>query len=246
MSTEPVTRAGPSTRIGQTRTAADAAYERLRREILQGALQAGDRLTEAALAKRLGLSRTPVREAIGRLVSEGFVERGEGYSTRVARFDAADHVHVFEIRARLEGYAARQAALNATRDEVVELERLAASMVSRTPPQGEDDRAVIARANEAFHRLVYQAARSPRVQVVMATIVDVGVVARTYRTFGARDLERSTHHHVEIAEAIAARAPDWAEHVMTAHVLAALAALRAGQTEIETEADVGADRSEAA
>ena len=83
------------------RSATDVAYATLRREILDGTLPAGQRLTEQQLAARLGTSRTPVREAVARLISEGFVERGEGYSTRVAGFDAESQLPVFEMRARM-------------------------------------------------------------------------------------------------------------------------------------------------
>lgn len=204
----------------------DLAYRTLRRSILDGHLAAGTRLTEQGLAKQLGISRTPIREAIGRLVTEGFVQRGEGYSTRVAEFAPDEYAQVFEIRARVEGYAARCAALSATEAEIKELRRLADIMTAHTPPQTDTDYDTISRANGSFHKTIYVAARSPRLQVIMATIVDVSVVARTYRTYSTRDLIRSAQHHQELVDAIAARAPDWAEHTMTAHVLAAMASLQ--------------------
>lgn len=204
----------------------DLAYRSLRRNILDGHLAPGTRLTEQGLAKQLGISRTPIREAIGRLVTEGFVQRGEGYSTRVAEFAPDEYAQVFEIRARVEGYAARCAALSATEAEITELRRLADTMTAHTPPENDADYDAISRVNAAFHRTIYVAARSPRLQVIMAAIVDVSVVARTYRTYSTRDLIRSAQHHQELVDAIAARAPDWAEHTMTAHVLAAMASLQ--------------------
>lgn len=207
-------------------SAADTAYAQLRRDILDDTLPPGQRLTEQSLAARLGISRTPVRAAVARLVQEGFVERGEGYSTRVAQFDTDDVAHVFEMRARLEGYAARQAASNASQAAKAELHRLADIMSARTPPENERDYSIISDANEAFHRTIYQAAGSPRIQVVLAAVVQVAVVARTYRTYRTRDLIRSAQHHQDIADAISAGAADWADHAMTSHVLAALAALQ--------------------
>lgn len=204
----------------------DLAYRSLRRAILDGHLEPGTRLTEQGLAKQLGISRTPIREAIGRLVAEGFVQRGEGYSTRVAEFAPDEYAQVFEIRSRVEGYAARCAALSATEAEIAELRRLADIMTAHTPPKTDADYDTISRANGAFHKVIYAAARSPRLQVIMAAIVDVSVVARTYRTYSTRDLIRSAQHHQELVDAIAARAPDWAEHTMTAHVLAAMTSLQ--------------------
>ena len=66
--------------------ASDSAYDVLRARILSGELTPGERLIEQTLAKDLGISRTPVREAIRRLLHEGFVEKGKGYSTRVTSF----------------------------------------------------------------------------------------------------------------------------------------------------------------
>ena len=207
-------------------TAAEQAYARIRRGIVSGALAQGQRLTEERLAAELGLSRTPVRDAIRRLTHEGFVERGAGYSTRVARFPEDELDQLFEIRALLEAYAARRAARLATPEEAAALLRLAEEMSARTPPQGEEDLDAIAAANERFHRTILEAARSPRLTTLLAAAIDVGVVARTYRAYSERDLIRSSRHHHEIADAIAARAPDWAASAMTSHVLAAQASAR--------------------
>lgn len=204
-------------------SASEQAYARIRGGIVTGELAQGERLTEERLAATLGLSRTPVRDAIRRLIHEGFVERGAGYSTRVARFPRDELAQLFEIRGLLEGYAARRAALFAEGGEVTEMRRLAAEMSARTPPAGGPDLDAISRLNEAFHGAVHAAARSPRLSALIAVAVDVGLVARTYRAYSRRDLERSAAHHHEIVDAIAARAPDWAASAMTSHVLAAMA-----------------------
>ncbi|MEM7694069.1 MAG: GntR family transcriptional regulator [Pseudomonadota bacterium] len=202
-------------------SAADHAYEALRRDILSGTLPGGARLKEQALAKTLGLSRTPVRDALNRLVHEGFAERGPGYSTRVTEFSDDELAQIFELRAMLEGYAARRAATHATADEIARLHTLAEAMSAKTPPSSADDFSALARANEAFHATIHEAARSPRLSILMATVIEVGLVARTYRTYSPRDLIRSAAHHHEIADAIAARRPEWAQSAMVSHVLAA-------------------------
>ena len=213
-------------------SAAKQAYARIRRDIVSGALAPGERLTEQRVATELGLSRTPVRDAIRRLTHEGFIERGAGYSTRVARFPEDELDQLFQIRALLEAYAARRAARLATAEEVAELRRLADEMSARTPPCDEDDLHAISQANERFHRAVLAAARSPRLSVLLAAAIDVGVVARTYRSYAPRDLERSSRHHHEIVDAIAARAPEWAASAMTSHVLAAQASARSPYDDI--------------
>ncbi|MEM7567808.1 MAG: GntR family transcriptional regulator [Pseudomonadota bacterium] len=209
------------------RPAGARAYELIRRDIVTGALAEGERLTEQRLAERTGLSRTPVRDAIRRLEHEGFVERGQGYSTRVARFPEDELDQIFQIRERLESYAARRAAEMASREQIANLRALADLMSQHTPPRTPEAFEILSRANEDFHRTIHDAARSPRLSALLSMALDVGVVARTYKAYDERDLKRSARHHHEIADAIAARAPDWAASVMASHILAAQAVARA-------------------
>lgn len=201
--------------------ATDTAYDALRARILSGELSPGERLVEQALAEELGLSRTPVREAIRRLMHEGFVEKGQGYSTRVADFPEEELAQLFEIRRRLECYAAGRAAKMASDEEIAELRYLSEQMSKHTPPKSPEEYDIISAANTKFHRIIYEAARSPRLTALIASAVDVGVVARTYYNYSETDLLRSAQHHNEIVDAIAAHAPEWAESVMSSHVLAA-------------------------
>ncbi|MEO0360102.1 MAG: GntR family transcriptional regulator [Pseudomonadota bacterium] len=209
--------------------AAEVAYRTIRADIVSGALTPGARLTEAALAESLGLSRTPVREAMGRLIHEGFVERNSGYDTRVARFPADEIEEIFQIRRRLECLSARRAAANATAAQIAALREGAALMTSLTPPKSDADYQRISEANEAFHRTIVEAAKAPRLTALLAMAVDVGLVAQTYRMFSAEDLIRSARHHEELAAAIAAGDEDWAESVMSAHILNARNAARAAE-----------------
>ena len=208
-----------------TLPASERAYRRIRDEILNGELSAGERLTEQRLAAHLGISRTPVRDALKRLIHEGFVERGNGYSTRVAPLETSEIDQSYELRAMLEPYAARRAAQHASVDQIERLRQLAQRMTDRTPPRNDEDYNTISKANEAFHRTLYEAAASPRLVYIMATVIDVGIVARTYHQYTDRDLIRSAAHHHEIVDAISARAPDWAASAMMSHVLAAQACL---------------------
>jgi DNA-binding GntR family transcriptional regulator len=201
--------------------AADQAYESLRSQVISGTLPAGMRLTESMLADSLGLSRTPVREAIRRLLMEGFLSRLRGEGLRVVGFSTDEIAQIFEIRLMLESYAARRAALHATEADIAELRRLAAHMSARTPPATEQAARELSEANARFHRRLVDAAASPRLRVMLSGAVDAALVIRTYRMYSERDLLRSTQHHQELVDAIAARAPDWAASVMAAHLQAA-------------------------
>jgi len=203
--------------------ASDQAYDRIRHDIINGVLKEHERLTEQALAKRLGLSRTPVREAISRLVHEGFIERQGGYSTRVARFSSDETDQIFQLRLLLEGYAARRAATLASAEQIDALRALANQMSACTPPESAEDYDNIARANEAFHRTICEAAKSPRLIALLAVAIEVGLIAKTYRLYSEQALVRSCQHHHELVDAIVARSPEWAESVMASHILAAQA-----------------------
>jgi DNA-binding GntR family transcriptional regulator len=213
----------PSVRPG---TVAEQAYLALCTEILAGRMGPDARLTEMTIAERLGISRTPVREAVRRLIIEGFLTRDRREGLRVTTLNPDEVQQIFNIRLMLEGYAARRAAEFVTPGEAAELTRLAEVMAAHSPPRSDADFITLSQANTAFHRLVLQAARSPRVAALVSLAVNLGLVLRTYRMYSERDLIRQSRHHHDIAEAIAAREPDWAEAAMAAHLQAAAAVAR--------------------
>jgi DNA-binding GntR family transcriptional regulator len=81
--------------------------EQLREEILNGRIEPGDRIVEGAWARKFGVAQSSVREALNILVAEGFVQKGHGRSARVVRLSEQDVLHMYQIRAVLEGLAAR-------------------------------------------------------------------------------------------------------------------------------------------
>lgn len=212
-----------STIGGAKSAASEQAYDQIRQDIVSGVLKEHERLTEQALAKRIGLSRTPVREAIKRLIHEGFIENESGYSTRVASFSVDEAEQIFQLRIMLEGYGIRRAAEFATKPQISNLRKLATHMSKLVSTNSAIDFDDIARANEQFHRTIAEAANSARLTALISVAVDVGLVARTYRSYSEVALQRSCHHHHEMVDAIEARSPDWAESVMTSHLLAAQA-----------------------
>jgi len=204
--------------------AAEQAYVAIRRAIVTGDLAEGERLIEQRLAADLALSRTPVREAISRLILEGFVEKQQGYTTRVAAFPTDEIEQIFEIRRLLEGYAARRAATYATEEHVAALSETCAEISRHTRPKSQLDYEVIARANDRFHRTIVEAARAPRLSALISIAVDAAMVARTYYLYSEEDLKCSLRHHVELTDAIAAGAETWAESVMSSPIMAVASA----------------------
>ena len=223
--------------------AADRAYGTLRAGILDGRYVPGARLGEIEVAAELGLSRTPVREALRRLGSEGLVDHLPNRGARVRTWSADDLDEAYELRALLEGLGARRAASRVTVDQVERLAALADEMVTVDPSLGHrppGDFADLARLNAEFHALIVTASGSGRLGETLATVVQMPLVLRTYQRYTPEALARSHAHHHEIVDALRARDGTWAESVMRSHVLAArtvlLRSLREEQAATSQEA----------
>jgi DNA-binding GntR family transcriptional regulator len=194
--------------------------------ILGGRYAAGSRLGEVQLADTLGVSRTPVREALRLLASEGLVEITPNKGARVMAWTEAELDEVFALRAQVEGLAARRAAEHATAEQVDELERLAVAHAEATAIGAERDLDRIYELNAAFHGGVVAAAEaSPSLSGVISSLVHSVVLHRTLHTFDDVAMERSSRHHLEVVAAMRNRDPEWAECVMRSHLYAARAEL---------------------
>jgi DNA-binding GntR family transcriptional regulator len=197
------------------------AYVRLRNQILDGTLRNGERLGEEELAEALGTSRTPVREALRRLASEGLVEVLPNRGARVPVWDDRDVADIFELRVLLESHAARRAAANVTEEVLQFLRTVCDEMESEVAASSRPDLTAVATKNRAFHAAVVNASGSPRLPGLVASLVHVPVIMQTFKTYSEEALHRSLGHHREIVDALAAGDGDWAHSVMQAHVLAA-------------------------
>ncbi|MGO3485232.1 MAG: GntR family transcriptional regulator, partial [Cellulosimicrobium funkei] len=127
------TAVGPSAAPGDAglarrQSGARAVYDLLRGRIIDGSLAPDARLTEPVLSAELGVSRTPVREALRLLQAEALVVELPTGGVRVAPLDLADARRVYDVRARLEGLLARDACERATPDDVARLARLVTLM----------------------------------------------------------------------------------------------------------------------
>jgi DNA-binding GntR family transcriptional regulator len=136
-------------------SARDAAYEQLRDWITLGPLEPGEPILDTEIADLLGMSRTPVREALLRLAQEGLVETFPGRQTRVAplRLDRAPHL--FAIGGALDALAAQQATPRLTPQE---LDQLAETLDQMYKPEAPQDLQTL---DERFHAIYYQASGNP-------------------------------------------------------------------------------------
>lgn len=201
-------------------SAAEHAYDKIRRGILEGRYRAGDRLPEQKLSDELGVSRTPLREALRRLSAVGIIEFLPHRGAHVASWTDRQLTDIFEHRALVEGYSARQAATRISDEDIERLDKLAKAMEKKDLTLPEDVEAV-AELNNQFHRIIVNNAGSELLVNFAEILVQVALVHRTFRRYTTRDLRRSFGHHRELVEAFEVRDADWAEAVMRAHVLSA-------------------------
>jgi len=205
--------------------AVEKAYQAIREGIVSGAYPPGSHLTAQDLAAASGLSRTPVREAMRRLHTEGLISFIPHRGAFVAQMEPRDIQKIYDLRLVLEGFAAEAAATEATDAQISELERLATEMADAVEQGGDKWVEQITRINNSFHKLIVTAAANPRLEVALASIVEVPLVLRTFRRYSLDDMRRSSAQHKELVEAIRARDGAWARSVMTSHIHAARTAL---------------------
>ena len=192
-----------------------SAYDRLLADIRHGALPPGARLREVELAERLGISRTPVREAIRRLEADGLVEHLPRQGASLRRLSYAEVMELYEMRAVLESTAARLAARAASALELHELAEINDAMRANPEP------AEIARLNRLFHASLINAAKNRFLGRAIATM------GRTLLILGQSTLtdpERrasAVQEHDALLKALTARDERGAEAAMRAHIEAA-------------------------
>lgn len=188
----------------------------IRRAILEGRVEPGDVLREEQLARELGTSRTPVREALIELRNEGLVEATTTRRAVVRAYTAEELLDIYELRAALEAHAAATAAARAGPEAVRELE----ASIERFHELAavEDAIAELVAENLVFHGVIADATGVVRLRKMIDQVM---VIPKRYRAYAAYVPEhRGTveRDHRAIAEAIARRDRDEAGALMGAHV----------------------------
>jgi DNA-binding GntR family transcriptional regulator len=188
------------------------AFRELRDAIHDGKLKQGERLREEELARSLGVSRTPVREALGRLQARGLVEVAPPRGLIVAELDSQKIIELYAVREILEGAAARFAAEHASPIEVAAMRRLAQECAEAKSA------AVAAERNLKLHRMIYEAARNRYLLPALTEFQDA-LALLPGTTFGQRGRREAAHaEHARIIDAIARRDPDAAEAAAREHI----------------------------
>jgi DNA-binding GntR family transcriptional regulator len=206
-------------------TLADQAYRALRDEIISGKLKPGERLTERHLATRLGVSPTPVREAIRRLEHERLLERLDGRTLTVARPSVHRLFELNLIEGALAGVAARLAASSATDRELAAIRSTHEEAADLVPTaRTVEDGIEVLRLARQTHQLIYDASHNTQLIDMIAT---AGVFEWRIRVESMRRLGSSNPSavalgdHGAVVEALEARDGARAEMLMREHVTAA-------------------------
>jgi len=194
----------------------EIVFESMRDAIISGVLKPGERLMEIQLAEEMGVSRTPVREAIRKLELEGFVvmiPRKGVYVAGVSHKDVAD---VFEIRAALEGLAASLAAERITEEEIEQMERILLYN------EGDEiNLAEVVESDTDFHALVYKASRNERLIQILGNLREQIQRFRATSLAVPGRVKEAIEEHRAIVEALASHDVEKAQELATAHIATA-------------------------
>lgn len=193
----------------------DKVYERLRTAIIEDALKPGNRLVERKLAQKLGVSRTPVREAIRKLELEGLVYHVPRVGAIVAEIDDQEVLEVYRIRAVLEGLVTRMAAEKIVPEQ---LEKLTSLLEKLEEYSAKEDLENLKKVHQQFNDVIYKAAGSQRLYNMITPLVDY--INRFVRVGYSRPgrMEEATAEHRQLVEAIKMRDGDLAELVAREHI----------------------------
>jgi DNA-binding GntR family transcriptional regulator len=201
-----------------SRSASAAASEVIREAIIDGRLGPGARLKEEELARELGMSRTPVREALLLLQSEGLVESIPRRGATVRSYAVDDLDDMYQLRAVLEGYAARRAATRISADVVALLEESCARFDRLRAEDGLRD---LVKENLFFHNVILDAAGSDRLVPLVRKVIELPLVYRSFYWYSPEQKLISQHYHRQLTRALGAGEAKRAEMIMTEHVLEA-------------------------
>jgi DNA-binding GntR family transcriptional regulator len=200
--------------------ATDQAYDAIRQALAAGDYPPGAHLREEDLATTIGVSRTPVREALRRLDGEGILKFVRNRGATVAEWSERDVGEIFELRALLESYSARLAAERIDDDTLARLSELADQMDALRVSPRHNRLDTITDLNNQFHRGILVAADNRRLIPLLAGVVQIPLVLQTFRRYNDNDLRHSFQQHHDILQALRHHDAAWAEAAMRAHLYA--------------------------
>ena len=193
----------------------DVVFNTLRQAILTGEMKPGERLMEIHLANKLGVSRTPIREAIRKLELEGFVVMIPRRGTYVADISIKDITEIYEIRISLDILAAGLAAERITDEE---LEQLNGYLIEIGQHIANNDMDKIVEVDTAFHDMLYTARRNERLRSIINNLREQMTTIRGRSMSYPGRLVETMDEHRNLVEAIAAHDVERAQYAARIHL----------------------------
>ncbi|MGJ5620955.1 GntR family transcriptional regulator [Sulfitobacter sp. MF3-043] len=196
-----------------TQTLGSSTFQRMKAMILDGTLEPGTLLREKSFADRLGVSRTPVREAIGQLISEGLATRSTGGTPMVSSISLSEIMEILHVRSLLECEAARKAAIsNASTDDLAKLRTQFAGFLTGARPSA----AVHSALDTQLHMAIARMAGS---KLLAELIEGLKIKTLMYDQGSIPDrFEPGCQEHLAIIDAVMDKSPDRALAAMKLHL----------------------------
>lgn len=210
-----------------------ALKDRILQMIVSGEFTGGQWLRESALAERLGVSRTPVRDALRELSALGVLDLVPHRGAKIREHSYADIEQIYRARAVVEPAVVASAVPHLSEPEIGQLKQLASHMRALQETEGgpsPEARAELSRLNNEFHQVFIDAAENRPLALSALHLRTPLLVARVFISYSTEALERSLMHHDELIIAAEAGDAGWAEAIMRAHILAGFQGHRAWGT----------------
>lgn len=196
-------------------------YQKIKDAIITGEIEPGKRLTEEALAEKFNVSRTPIREAIKQLETEGLVIPYKRRGVIVREFSLKDIREIYNLRALLESYGAGEAAIHRTEKQILTME-----MTNKKYEEAiyQSVRTKIHRikqiqeANQTFHRAIFLASQNEHLVAHIDKVVVLPLIYRSFYWYSEQQLEQSLKMHKIILQAIKDKEIDRAKIAMHEHI----------------------------
>jgi DNA-binding GntR family transcriptional regulator len=197
----------------------EVIYERLRKAIVLGELQPDSYFTDADIAHEFGVSRTPAREALQKLESNGYIERVPKKGNRILGISAYELAHSYSIRKALETLAVRYSAIRITEAELVEMKEVLDKIYEiRQSMTGDELLENLLPSIKCFNEIAFEACKSSRLTEAVWSEREIFDRYRVLRMVFSNRIDKSIHRRNELYKAFLAHDPDLACQIWTDHL----------------------------
>lgn len=209
----------PDAPVIQRHSVANQVYLDLRNRILTGQIPQGERLVEATIARSLGISRAPVREAVNRLMEAGLLENRTHFGPSVVQMSAEKIRELYAVRNSVEALAIQAVARRHSKDDIAELRHLIDVMSDRAE---HNDLPGLVEAELDFHETLWRMADNPYIQKIANLLFDHMRLALTIDNAAYGNLIDVAREHEPLVEAIETGDPERATEALTRHIMSSL------------------------